>query len=436
MRIALIAPLVSPIAPPYLGGAQALLADLAAGLARRGHQITLFAATGSAIAAPGVVVRDLGIDSSQLTPARFDAPNQPGTVAGATSDNTASARRPSDSAGARSSAPPPDPSFFPSAHAFLHVFSPLQRELERFDLVHAHAFDWPAFAYGALIATQRPMLHTLHLPAVNPTINTLLGELHRMGNPTRLITVSQACARTYAPYAPMHAIISNGIDTDAIPFGTTADPEGFLLFAGRITPEKGVVEAIEIARRAGKPLLLAGGIYDHAYMNERVRPLLAGEGRTAGFQPAGAGRTAGFQPAGAGRTAGFPLAGTSQLAGAGAVYLGPLPQAALWRLMSRASALLFPIGWDEPFGLVAAEALAAGCPVIAFARGALPEILTDGETGFLIPPGDLDAAARAVAHLPTLSRATCRARATQHFSQARMLDDYERVYHAALAGTL
>ncbi len=395
MRIALIAPLVSPIAPPYLGGAQALLADLAAGLARRGHQVTLFAASGSAVPHPGVVVRDLGIDSSQLTPARFDGPNQPGEDARGTG--------PTPGWLETGGTPNPDPGFFPSAHAFLRVFSQLQQELDSFDLVHAHAFDWPAFAYGALIAAQRPMLHTLHLPAVSPSINAVLSELHQMGNPTRLLTVSHACARTYAPYAPMRAIIPNGIDTDAIPFGPTADPEGFLLFAGRITPEKGVVEAIEIARRAGKRLLLAGGIYDEAYMNSRVRPLLSGAGRVPPT----------FQPAGAGR---------------GATYLGPLPQADLWRLMSRASALLFPIGWDEPFGLVAAEALAAGCPVIAFARGALPEILTEGETGYLIPPGDLDAAARAVARIPTLSRAACRQRAAQHFSQARMLDEYEQVY--------
>jgi UDP-glucose:tetrahydrobiopterin glucosyltransferase len=404
MRIALIAPLVSPIAPPYLGGAQALLADLAAGLARRGHQVTLFAASGSAVSAPGVVVRDLGIDSSLLTPARFDGPESANKFAAkGVPPATPSPAPDGGDAGAT------DPGFFPSAHAFLRVFSQLQRELDRFDLVHAHAFDWPAFAYGALIAMQRPMLHTLHLPAVNHSINALLRELHQRGNPTRLITVSRACARTYAPYTPMHAIIPNGIDTDAIPFGATPDPEGFLLFAGRITPEKGVVEAIEIARRAGKRLLLAGGIYDEAYMNERVRPLLAEDG-LAGGTPLAANLFADIR------------------------YLGPLPQADLWHLLSRASALLFPIGWDEPFGLAAAEALAAGCPVIAFARGALPEILTEGETGFLIPPGDLDAAARAVANIPALSRAACRQRAAQHFSQARMLNEYERVYQEAGQG--
>jgi glycosyltransferase involved in cell wall biosynthesis len=465
MRIALVAPLVSPIAPPYLGGAQALLADLAAGLAGRGHQVTLFAASGSAVPHPGVVVRDLGIDSSLLTPARFDAPLPAPGGAGSLPAPAARANVPPSAtphtapAGWQPAlqapypapagklpalqAPPPDPDFFPSAHAFLRVFSQLQQELDDFDLVHAHAFDWPAFAYGALIAAQRPMLHTLHLPAVSPAINAVLGELHQMGNPTRLITVSRACARTYAPYAPMHAIIPNGIDTDAIPFGATADPDDFLLFAGRITPEKGVVEAIEIARRAGKPLLLAGGTYDQDYMNNRVRPLLA-EGR-APVPPASLPVRAGapvppaslpvrggapVPPASLPVRGGAPVppASLPVRAGSGTTYLGPLPQADLWRLMSRASALLFPIGWDEPFGLAAAEALAAGCPVIAFARGALPEILTDGETGFLIPPGDLDAAARAVSSIPALSRAACRQRAAQHFSQARMLDDYERVY--------
>ena len=375
MRIALIAPLVSPIAPPFLGGAQALLADLAAGLAGRGQQITLFAATGSAIPAPGVAMRDLGIDSDQLEPARFDGP-PPVPDGGET---------------IAALLPPPEPAFFPSAQAFLRVFVQLQRELAEYDLIHAHAFDWPTFAYGALIATQRPMLHTLHLPAVNPAINALLGDLHRSRNPTRLITVSQACARTYALYSPMDAIIPNGIDTDAIPFGATADPDGFLLFAGRISPEKGVAEAIEIARRAGRRLILAGSVYDSGYMQKRIRPLLAERGSAV-------------------------------------EQVGQLAHADLWRLMSRASALLLPIGWEEPFGLVAAESLAAGCPVIGFARGALPEILSDGETGFLVPPGDLDGAARAVGAIPRLSRTACRAHAQARFSLGRMLDEHEQVY--------
>jgi UDP-glucose:tetrahydrobiopterin glucosyltransferase len=368
MRLAFVAPLVSPIAPPYLGGAQALLAALAAGMAERGHTVTLYAASGSRIDAPGVTVRDLGIDSGQLRPAQFFGK----------SDNDGEAEA-------------ADAIFFRSAQGFLRVFTQLQQELDDYDLIHAHAFDWPAFAFGALLAEQRTVLHTLHLPAVNPSINLLLGDLRATNNPTRLLTVSRACAATYAPYAAMDAIIYNGIDVDAIPSGAQPDPENFLLFAGRISPEKGVTDALEIARRAGRRLLLAGGIYDQSYFDQQVRPALeAGKGFSE--------------------------------------YLGQVSQGDLWRLMSRASALLLPIGWEEPFGLVAAEALAAGCPVIAYARGALPEIISGGETGFLIPPGDVDAAASAVSQIAAISRAACRARAKDRFSLSRMLDEHERLY--------
>jgi UDP-glucose:tetrahydrobiopterin glucosyltransferase len=373
MRIALVAPLISPIAPPFLGGAQALLADLAAGLAERGHRVTLFAASGSTIPAPGVTVRDPGIDSRQLRPARFAE----AAASGSTSETS-------------------DPAFFRSAEGFLRVFTRLQQELGEYDLIHAHAFDWPAFAFGALLAGQRPVIHTLHLPAINAEMNALLRELHEMGNPTRFVTVSRACAETYRPYLPMDAVISNGIDTDAIPFGPKADDDGCVLFAGRLSPEKGVSDAIEIARRAGRHLSLAGGIYDAAYFEQEIQPQL--RARQHDLE-----------------------------------YVGQLPRPDLWALMGQATALLLPIGWEEPFGLVAAEALAAGCPVIAYARGALPEIISDGETGFLIPPGDMDAAVRAIAAASSLSRAACRARARQYFSLTRMLDDYERFYAGLLS---
>jgi len=367
MRIALVAPLISPIAPPFLGGAQALLADLAAGLAGRGHQVTLFAVAGSHIDAPGVTLRDPGIDPSHLRPARFY-----GSLASTEGDA-------------------PDLAFFQGAQGFLRVFSQLEEALDEYDLIHAHAFDWPAFAFGALLARQRPVAHTLHLPAINPAINALLCELHEIGNPTRLITVSHACAETYRPYAPMDAIIPNGINVDAIPFGAEADADGYLLFAGRLSPEKGVSDAIEIARRAGRRLILAGGIYDAAYFEREIQPQL--HARQHDLE-----------------------------------YVGQLLRDDLYALMGQATALLLPIGWEEPFGLVAAEALAAGCPVIAYARGALPEVISDGETGFLIPPGEIDAAAQAVAAATSLSRAACRARARRLFSLSRMLDDHERFY--------
>lgn len=371
MRIALVAPLISPIAPPFLGGAQALLADLAVGLAARGHQVTLFAASGSSI--PDIIVRDLGIDSRLLRPARFHE----------------------QGAELESQSMPTDPFFFRSIDAFRRIFTLLQQDLSEYDLIHAHAFDWPAFAFGALLATQRPVIHTLHLPAVDPQINALLRDLRDVGNPTRLITVSQACAETYRPYAAMDAIIPNGIDTDAIPFGPVADADGCVLFAGRLSPEKGVTDAIEIARRAGRHLSLAGGIYDTAYFEQAIQPAL--HARKHELE-----------------------------------YVGQIPRDDLWSLMGHATAVLMPIDWEEPFGLVAAEAMAAGCPVIAYARGALPEVIKEGETGFLIPPGNIDAAARAIIAASSLSRATCREHAQRYFSIARMLDDYEHFYEQAL----
>jgi glycosyltransferase involved in cell wall biosynthesis len=373
MRIALVAPLISPIAPPFIGGAQALLADLAAGLAERGHQVTLFAASGSAIPASGVMVRDLEIDAQQLRPARFHENGDAAEVQGEATD----------------------PFFFRSVDAFRHVFTLLQQDLHEYDLIHAHAFDWPAFAFGALLAAQCPVVHTLHLPAVNPSINALLRELRAVGNPTKLITVSQACAETYRPYASMDAIIPNGIDTDSIPFGAQADADGCVLFAGRLSPEKGVTDAIEIARRAGRHLSLAGGIYDPAYFEQAIQPQLRAHRHDL-------------------------------------EYVGQLPRSDVWSLMGHATAVLLPIDWEEPFGLVAAEAQAAGCPVIAYKRGALPEVISDGETGFLIPPGDIDAAASAIVAASSLSRAACRERAQHYFSIARMLDDYERFYEQLL----
>jgi glycosyltransferase involved in cell wall biosynthesis len=374
MRIALVAPLVSPIAPPFLGGAQALLADLAVGLAERGHRVTLFAASGSTISSPNVTVRDPGVDSGKLRPARLSA-----SVANSVSGAEAA-----------------DPTFFQSAHSFLRVFTQLQLELHAYDLVHLHAFDWPAFAFGALLAWACPTVHTLHLPAIHEGINALLRELHEAKNPTRLVTVSQSCAETYRPYAPMDAVIPNGIDVEAIPFGERADDDGCVLFAGRLSPEKGVKDAIEIARRAGRHLSLAGGIYDPAYFEQEIQPEL--HARQYELE-----------------------------------YVGQLPRSDLWSLMGHATALLLPIHWDEPFGLVAAEAMAAGCPVIAYARGALPEVVSDGETGFLVPPGDIDAAVRAIEAASSLSRAACRARAQRLFSLERMLDDHERFYAQLVA---
>ena len=360
MRIALVAPLVTPIAQPYPGGAQAMLADLAQGLQQRGHSVTLFARTGSFV--PGISIEQIAVPES-VRPASFTEPTQ---------------ERPTDTG------------FFAQANLFLDLFLHLRQRSSEFDLLHAHAFDWPAYTCSALVQSM-PVLHTIHLPAVSPEINEALHVLHQQGHPLTLLTVSHACAATYAPYTPFDFIIYNGLDLDVIPFNERVSPDAPLLFAGRITPEKGVEAAIDIAQRAHRHLLLAGGVYDSVYYQERILPLL-------------------------------------QDAGDRITVLGQLERSALWQVMSSSLGLLFPIEWDEPFGLTPVDAMATGTPVIAYRRGAVSEIIRHNETGFLVAPGDRVSAATYVDKLHMLSRKQCRIHVENNFSLTKMLDEYERVY--------
>jgi len=379
MRIALVAPLVSPIAPPYLGGAQALLADLARGLAQRGHEVTLYAAEGSDV--PGVRVLTLGIDSKALRPARFHR------------DNSASA---ADSERMPDMLRPDERKLLPS-YAFLHVFRALVNHADEYDLVHAHAFDWPAYAYSSMLVL--PVIHTLHLPAVDGNIANLLGMLAPSdGAPAcvRLSTVSQACAAGWAPHCAIAQVIYNGVDIAAIPFSAEPNPEPSLLFAGRISPEKGVEDALEIAERAGLPLVLAGDVYDPRYFEQRIAPILARLGEHVR-------------------------------------YLGSVTREDLYQLMGEAQAVVCTPHWEEPFGLVACEAQAAGTPVIGYRRGGLAEVVADGETGYLVAPGDVTAALVAVQRVSELDRHACRARVERLFRLETMLDAYEAFYAETLA---
>lgn len=382
MRIALVAPLVSPIAPPYLGGAQVILADLARGLAQRGHAVTLYAAEGSVV--PGVRIITLGIDSSQLRPARFYRGGQ------------ALAANPADEDHIPDMLRPDERKMLPS-YAFLHVFRALVQQVDEYDLVHAHAFDWPAYAYSGMLPL--PVIHTLHLPPVDDNIAKLLGVLAPPnGAPTRvwLTTVSQACAAAWSPFCAISAVIYNGVDLASIPFSERPAERPSLLFAGRISPEKGVEDALEIAERANLPLALAGDIYDHRYYEQRIAPRLDRLGEQAR-------------------------------------YLGPVTRDELHRLMGEARAILCPVHWEEPFGLVACEAQAVGTPVIAYRRGGLAEVVADGETGYLVAPDDIAAAVAAVQQVATLDRRACRNRVERFFSLATMLDAYEAFYTETLA---
>ncbi|MBI4526935.1 MAG: glycosyltransferase [Deltaproteobacteria bacterium] len=358
---------MTPISPPFLGGTQALLHDLALGLARLGHHVTVFAASGSGFeeAAKGelpgkLILAEVPIKRGELSPADFQA-------------------RSSGEFGR-------DEAFFRQGELFLQFFLDINRAEPPFDIVHAHAFDWPAFALSPLSSV--PVVHTVHLPSLDRHINAIIRATYEKTGSSSAVTVSKACARTYAADFPFDRVIYNGIDTAGIPFGKTGGD--FLLFAGRMAPEKGPDLAIEIAKRAGKKLVLAGGIYDAAFFDEKIAPALK-ENRNL-------------------------------------FYAGILERDELYRLMSEAEGLLFCSRWAEPFGLVLIETMATGTPVIAWRRGAAPEIVTDGETGFLLDFMDLEGAVRAIEHLRELDRSKGRGQVETQFSLNKMLNEYVDYY--------
>lgn len=372
LDIALLAPLVSPIRQPYLGGAQALLRDLAVSLAARGHSVTLYAAQGSDPAAlRGVTLSEVTVDQARVRPADFSAPHDEARAEGV------------------------DPAV---EQAFRQAFDQIAARMPRHTLLHAHAYDEPAFRLGQ--SAPMPIAHSLHMPALDPTIAATLGALSPADQPRAphqpwLITVSHACAATYREVCRIDAVIYNGLDVASIPFSPTPDVERYALYAGRITPEKGVEDAIRIALAAGIPLKLAGGIYDHDYHTTRIAPLLA--------------------------------AHPDQL-----MYLGPQSREGLWELMAHATVTLVPSLWDEPFGLVACEAQAAGSPVVGYESGGLREVIAQRETGLLVPRGHIEEAADAVSECARYSRLACRRRVETTFSLDATVAAYEALYRRML----
>ena len=363
---------MTPIAPPFLGGAQALLHDLALGLAGRGHAVTLFAASGSRFEESieskcigKLVIAEVPIKPGELSPADFQA-------------------RLSGEVGR-------DDALFHQGELFLKIFLDINSAVAPFDIVHAHAFDWPVFALGPLSAV--PVVHTIHLPALDRNINAIVRTTYEKTGSSSAVTVSKACAQTYAAHFPFDRVIYNGIDAANIPFRKNSGD--FLLFAGRMSPEKGPDLAIEIANRAGKRLVLAGGIYNQKFFDEKITPALSRSGKLS--------------------------------------YVGILERDKLYRLMSEAEGLLFCSRWDEAFGLVLVESLATGTPVIGWRRGAAPEIIGDGETGFLLNFMDMDGAVRAVGRLKELDRSEGRRQVETRFSLDKMLDEYVDYYSAIIA---
>ncbi len=350
MRIAIVAPLVSPIREPQRGGAQAFLAELARRLVERGHDVHLYAASGSDV--PGVEVIDTGVDHRELAATLYRAT---GTAA---NESTVAER------------------------AFARVYA-LVRE-DRYDVVHNHAFDAPAISLASALGA--PLVHTIHLPP-DRDVAGALRDASRGGDGPAVACVSVSHASAWRKVVAVEAILPPFIPTELIPFSLAAGAGA--VFAGRLSPEKGAAEAIAIARMARIPIDVYGDRYDEDYARMRIDPMSA-------------------EPE--------------------VVVRRGVPQMELWQAIVRAAVVLCPARWEEPFGMVAAEAQACGTPVVAFQRGALGEVVIDGETGFLVTPDDLRAAADAVGDAATLSRRACREHAETNLDIERSVDAHEHLY--------
>jgi glycosyltransferase involved in cell wall biosynthesis len=257
----------------------------------------------------------------------------------------------------------------------LHIGHALERSGE-FDLVHNH-LDWLPLALGS--AWKAPMVTTVHGfsgPKILPAY---------LASPSHFVAISDS---DRAPGLRYDATVHHGIDVASFP--VRLDPgEGLLVF-GRIHPDKGTAEAIEIARRAGRHLTICGPIVDPAYFAERIEPFLGAEVEYLGS-------------------------------------VGPDERAAI---MGEAAVLLHPIAFAEPFGLSIVEAMACGTPVVAFRRGSMAEVIDEGVTGFAV--GDVDAAVSAIPAAVALDRTAIRATAERRFSVDRMVAEYLTVYQRIL----
>lgn len=336
MKILQVAPLVERVPPPAYGGTEAVVSLLTDELVRRGHE---------------VVLRASG-DSITLAELRSVYPRALRTQKGIGSV---------------------------VPYELAHVSDAL-RDAPEFDIIHNHTGEM-LMSFANLVDT--PMLTTTH-GNLTPDSRFIWGRYKGFYN-----TISHSQARYIAgfPNAQFVGVVHNAIDVKSFPF--QAQKDDYLLDLARVSPEKGTHIAIEVARRAGMPLIVAGKVdgVDVEYFRDVVEPLI--DGRQIRF-------------------------------------LGEADGSTKRALYARARALLAPITWEEPFGLVMPEALACGTPVIAFARGAAPEIIVDGETGFLVDT--IDEMVEAIGRLDEIDPRRCREHIEQHFDVPVMTDAYLAVY--------
>ncbi|HEX7900885.1 MAG TPA: glycosyltransferase family 4 protein [Planctomycetota bacterium] len=339
MRIAQVAPLHESVPPPRYGGTERIVSYLTEELVRAGHDVTLFASGDS------------------VTRARL-VPCSPRALRGAGCRDTLAVH--------------------------FRMLERVAAAARDFDVIHFHV-DYMHFPMTRRL--RFPHLTTLHGRLDYPEVASLYNEFREMP----VVSISDA-QREPVPALNWVGTVHHGLPADLYRF--TPAPGGYLAFLGRLSPEKRCDRAIEIARRAGLPLKIAGkvDVNDRDYFRSVVEPLLGK---------------------------------------ADVEFVGEIGDERKSDFLGDALALLFPIDWPEPFGLVMVESFACGTPVVAWRNGSVPEVMAEGVTGYMVDT--VDEAVQAVQRVASLDRRACRAVFDARFTVPRMLSGYLALYEAAAA---
>jgi UDP-glucose:tetrahydrobiopterin glucosyltransferase len=345
MRLLFVSTPVAPIGSGDGGGVETTVMQLAPALRRRGHETAVIAPAGSRLP-----------DGVALHPVSGDPP--PSAVAA-----------------------PRDATVVVQPAGVLERMWDVARQLApRFDAILAFSYDWLSYYLTPFLPV--PVLHLVTLPSCIGTVDRAMRDQY-LREPTRFAFVSRTQAASFGFVDLKRAqIIPGAVDTDQFRFRDDAEP--LLVWAARISPEKGLEDAIRVAQATGLPLHICGKIQEEAYWQETLE----------------------------------------SVPGEAIVYHGFLGHGDLREVVGRAAAMLVTPKWVEAFGLTAIEALACGTPVIAYQRGGPAEIVEHARSGFLVPAGDVQAMAEAVAQVGSLRRADARKRA-EEFSVPRLAERVE-----------